>query len=339
MNRKKTHTALLNVLLIVSLLTSLAFAVPADPSTKTNAQLAEQIARNAPDATKRGPLSYPKGKGVRMVSTGHSWVAPALRKLPAIAKAAGFDAHRQRSHIRGGARGAANAIWLAEIGRANANAKPSPVLIPAIATGQWDIMTWGVYLNDKPEYFEQWIEFCLKYNPEMTFYLQDAWTGTTLLRGDKKLTLENFIQAQAAINAKIADLIEALNKKFPAKVRVIPVGNSMIELLKLYYAGSLPGIEGISKHLSGKEYTLWSDGGHLGKHMAWWEGYVYYATIYKKSPELIEAQFEVTKYDKELDKILRQSAWKAVTNHPHTGLTDKNDNRIADQIENKPDKK
>jgi len=40
-----------------------------------------------------------------------------------------------------------------------------------------------------------------------------------------------------------------------------------------------------------------------------------------------------------LDKILRQCAWKAVVNHPYTGLTDKNANRIADQIENQPDKK
>lgn len=342
MNLKNRWIAAFNLFLAALVFTFVGFPVSAGEkeglSAKTNAQLAEEIARNAGKDGKRGPLSYAKGEGVRMVSTGHSWVAPAIRTLPKIAKAAGFDGHRQRPHIRGGARGAANAIWLAEIGKTNGSSKPSPVLLPAIATGKWDIMTWGVYSDDKPEYFEQWIEFCLKYNPAMTFYIQDVWTGTRLLRGGGKLSLEKFRQGQAVINRKIKEAVEVLDRKYPGKVRVIPVGNSMLELLKLYYADKLPGIEGISKHLCGKEYTIWRDGGHLGKHMSWWEGYVYYATIYKKSPELIDAEFDVTEYNEELDKILRKCAWKAVVNHPFTGLTDKNANGIADQIEKLPGK-
>jgi hypothetical protein len=50
----------------------------------------------------------------------------------------------------------------------------------------------GVLLQDKPEYFEPWIEFCLQYNPDMVFYLQDAWTGrdsTELVLQTKRLLL------------------------------------------------------------------------------------------------------------------------------------------------------
>jgi hypothetical protein len=274
---------------------------------KTDAELAEEMAGKTAEALKRGPLSYPKGNGIRMVSTGHSWVNPALGTLPAIAKAAGLDGHRQRKHIRGGGSGAARPIWLREIGRSAGNSGPHPILIPAIATGQWDVMTWGVFFNDKPGNFEPWIEFCLRHNPDMVFYLQDGWTGTAFYKSEKELSLDKFLAGQAKLNGMVKNIIEPLKKKYPGKV--------------------------LSKHLCKKEYTLWSDGGHLGKHMRWWEGYVYYATIYKKSPELINAGFEVTEYNAELDKLMRQCAWKAVVNHPYSGITDKNANGIADQIE------
>ncbi|MHC4088109.1 MAG: hypothetical protein ACYSWZ_08935 [Planctomycetota bacterium] len=300
---------------------------------KTEVQLAGEIAENAAVAIKEGPLSYSKGSGIRMVSTGHSWVDPALRTLPRIAKAAGLYGHRQRKHIRGGGKGKANAIWRREIGRLDSDSEAHPILIPAIATGDWDVMTWGVYPKDRAEHFEQWIEFCLRYNPDMEFYLQDAWTGTSFYKSEGKLSLDRFVVAQTLINTRVKKIMQKLEKKYPGKVRVIPVGNSMIEMLKLYYRKKLSGIEGLSAHLCHKEHTLWRDGGHLGKHMAWWEGYCYYAAIYKKSPELIEARFEVTEYNEELDRAMRRCAWKAVTEHPYTRITDKNGNGIADQIE------
>ena len=34
---------------------------------------------------------------------------------------------------------------------------------------------WGPYFNDRPVYYSCWIDFCLKYNPDMKFYLSDAW--------------------------------------------------------------------------------------------------------------------------------------------------------------------
>ena len=37
-------------------------------------------------------------------------------------------------------------------------------------------------------------------------------------------------------------------------------------------------------------------------------------------------------------KRMRRCAWKAVVNNPHTGITDKNENGIADEIEEAPGK-
>ena len=73
-----------------------------------------------------GPLQFEKGDGVRVVMTGHSWVAPGRKTLPEIAEAAGFENHHQRWHMSGGPTGAANAIWLKEFGKWPAPALREP---------------------------------------------------------------------------------------------------------------------------------------------------------------------------------------------------------------------
>jgi len=287
----------------------------------------------------KGALSYPKGKGLRILSTGHSWVAPALKTLPSIAKAAGLDGHRQRSHISGGGTGSANSIWLKEHGKYN-RAPAKIVLLPAIATGQWDVMTWGIYTKDRAEYFSQWIDVCLEDNPKMVFYIQDAWPSISRhhkqYKSEADVPLDALLAIAKGSNARLASLVEVLEAKYPGKVRIIPAANAMCEVLKLYFAKKLPGIEGLSKHLSRKPNSIWSDGGHLSPNMAWWEGYVYYATLYKKSPALIDAPIPGNRIDAELDKRLRACAWKAVVNHPLSGVTDKNANGIGDEIEGAP---
>ena len=67
--------------------------------------------------------------------------------------------------------------------------------------------------------------------------------------------------------------------------------------------------------------------------MNWLEGYVFYATLYKKSPELIKARPPEKVLAGELDKVFRKIAWQAVVNYPLSGVTDKNGNGIGDEIE------
>src|SRR5207244_3300046 len=103
------------------------------------------------------PLSYPKGNGLRILMTGHSWVAPGRVSLPKIAEAAGLTGHHQRSHTSGGFSGSALAIWASEVGRFQ-NQPAKTILLPAIATGQWDVMTWGAFYGDQPQTYSQWID-------------------------------------------------------------------------------------------------------------------------------------------------------------------------------------
>ncbi len=104
---------------------------------------------------------------------------------------------------------------------------------------------------------------------------------------------------------------------------------------KAYLDGRLDGIEGIHKVIGKKERSLWRDQlGHLGPGFERLEGYVFYATLYKKSPELIQGDvdfgdrggFPSAKLDGEFRKI----AWQAVIGHPLSGVVDKDGDGIGD---------
>jgi len=71
--------------------------------------------------------------------------------------------------------GSARYKWEQENGIFQFEGRPTPKLLAAISNAQWDRMMWGPYFNDRPEYYACWIDFCLKYNPAMKFYLSDAW--------------------------------------------------------------------------------------------------------------------------------------------------------------------
>ena len=284
---------------------------------------------SAEPASKPAKTERQTETGLRILSTGHSWVAPAMRTLPKIAAGAGLDDHRQRQHIRGGAGGSARAVWAVEHGLLGIKKQ---VLLPLIASGQWDVLTMGSYYFDKPEYYTPWIDYCLKHNPKMTFLIQDGWARVPRRVRNSSLKLEMFLPEQKKIDKTIKTIVEKLDEKYPDKVRVIPVGAAMSEMLRLYFADKLPGIDGVSQHL-GSRHALYRDGGHLcgNSGMEWFEGYVYYAALYKKSPELLDFKSKVP--NDKLDKIMRRVAWKAVVDYPLARIDDDNKNGIADEIE------
>ena len=74
---------------------------------------------------------------------------------------------------------------------------------------------------------------------------------------------------------------------------------------------------------------------HLGPGFNRLEGYVFYATLYKKSPELIEdsIRFQSGNHDypsPALDKVMRKIAWQAVIENPLSGVVDNNRDGIGD---------
>lgn len=108
----------------------------------------------------------------------------------------------------------------------------------------------------------------------------------------------------------------------------------MVIAAKMFVQGKLPEVEGLHAVVGKKERSIWSDrAGHLGPGFDRLEGYVFYASIYGKSPELIKNKinFKRSEYPgEELDQIFRKIAWQAVTGHPLSGVVDKDKDGIAD---------
>ncbi|MGY8654463.1 MAG: hypothetical protein ACKVJX_12660 [Verrucomicrobiia bacterium] len=280
----------------------------------------------------------PDDGALRIVGTGHSFMAPGYKTLPLICRAAGFS-QPLYTHTGGGMTGSTRYKWEQENGIFQFDGKPKPKLLASIANAKWEAMMWGPYFQDRPEFYSCWIDFCLKYNPGMKFYLSDAWPQ--LYQLEKIPTSEEFF-TEAVFDrmgkdrtAGYVELVGELRKTSSSEVYILPTSDAMVLAAKHYLRGELPGIEGINRIIGRKERSLWRDQlGHLGPGFDRLEGYVFYSTIYGRSPELLPAKIGFP--DKggfpsaELDRVFRKIAWQAVTGNALSGVRDKDGNGIAD---------
>ncbi|MCB1233780.1 MAG: hypothetical protein KDM91_01755 [Verrucomicrobiae bacterium] len=288
--------------------------------------------------------AFPKpADGVlRVVGTGHSFMAPGYKTLPAICRSAGFE-QPLHTHTGGGVTGSARYKWEEENGIFQFDGRPKPVLLSAIANADWEAMIWGPYYQDRPAYYECWIDFCLKYHPGMKFYLSDAWPQVEQLgeipRNEEVLTAETVARLGREKNAQYGTLIETLNAKYPGKVFVLPTSDALVLAVERFHRGELEGVEGINRAIGKKERSIWRDQlGHLGPGFEWLEGYVFYATLYAKSPELIAEDIAPSVKQaggfpgRALDKVFRQIAWQAVIHHPLSGVRDADGDGVGDAL-------
>jgi hypothetical protein len=301
----------------------------------------QELYTKTPDGQKNSITSYPKPAdgALRIVGTGHSFMAPGYTTLPAITRAAGLNQPPLVTHTGGGMTGSTRYKWEQENGIFQFDRQPTPKLLASISNAEWDAMMWGPYFQDQPEYYLCWMDFSLKYNPQMKFYLSDAWPQLGQLqqqpKSEDELTPEVFAQMGAEKNVATTKLVGTLNAKHPQKVFVMPTNDAMVLAADYYSRGELPGVEGIHRLIGKKERSLWHDHlGHLGPGLGDLEGYVFYATLYGRSPELIEDDVNFRRDSnypsRELDRMFRRIAWQAVTNHPLSGVVDADKDGIND---------
>jgi len=280
--------------------------------------------------------AFPKSDdgSLRMAMTGHSWVAPGIRTLPPIAKAAGYAGHRQVTHTGGGGTGAANAIWLKEFGKWKDGVIAKPTLIPAISTGEWDVMTWGPYYADKTAYYSQWIDFCQQHNPGTIFFLQDAWPR---FDPDYKTMEPSAIAVAIAgehelIQAEMfAPLYDVFEETYPGKVQVIPVSAALVDLMQQFADGKIEHLTCIDEAKRDGEVGFYRDGGHLSRssgveHLV---GYGYFSMLYRRSPATVEG-YSPQGVPPAFDRQMRAAIWKAVVESPLARIDDENGDGIAD---------
>ncbi|MFP6676559.1 MAG: hypothetical protein VB878_15860 [Pirellulaceae bacterium] len=293
---------------------------------------------------RRAVTSYakPTDGSLRIVGTGHSFMAPGYKTFPVITRAAGFKQPPLVTHTGGGVTGSARYKWEQENGIFKFDGQPTPKLLASIANAQWDIMMWGPYYDDRAAYYSCWIDFCLKHSPQMKFYLSDAWPQLGQLseipKNEDALTAETIARLGKEKHVTYGKIVGELNKKYPKKVFVLPTCEAMVLAAQYYHRGELPGVEGIHTLVGKKKRSLWRDRiGHLGPGFSNLEGYVFYATIYGRSPELIEGDIKLGGSSdfpsRELDRVFRKIAWQAVLNNELSGVVDKDSNGVADDRE------
>jgi hypothetical protein len=285
-------------------------------------------------------VSFPKPEdgSLRIVGTGHSFMAPGYKTLPLITRAAGFE-QPLYTHTGGGMTGSTRYKWEQENGIFQFDSKPKPKLLASISNAKWEAMMWGPYFNDRPEYYSCWIEFGRKYNPGMKFYLSDAWPQLYQLKEIPKsedfFTEAIFERLGEERTAGYRSLVNTLRKSFGEDVFIMPTSDAMVLAAKHFLRGELPGIEGLHNFIGKKERSLWRDQlGHLGPGFDRLEGYVFYATIYRRSPELISdpigfrdpADFP----SPALDSVFRKIAWQAVIGNSLSGVRDKDRDGVGD---------
>lgn len=287
-------------------------------------------------------VSYekPEDGSYRIIGTGHSFMIPGYNTLRMISKGAGFKDHPPLyTHCGGGITGSARFKWELENGIFEFEGKPPvPKLLASIANADWDVMTWGPYYNDRPEFFTCWIEFSTRFHPNMKFYLSDAWPLSHIKKVPKsetyfteKLLDDLGIQKRE----KAIELVKAVREKTVKDVYILPTCDAMVIAAKMFVQGKLPEVEGLHAVVGKEERSIWRDrAGHLGPGFDRLEGYVFYASIYGKSPELIKNRINFPNRSEypgeELDRSFRRIAWKAVTGHPLSGVVDEDKDGIAD---------
>ncbi len=274
-------------------------------------------------------VSYPKPDdgALRVVGIGHSFMVPGYTTLPRIAQGAGMQ-QPLYTHIGGGMTGSARYKWEEENGIFGFDGKPRPKLLASISGAEWDVMMFGPYYKDRPVFYACWIDFCLKYNPDMKFYISDAWPQLEQLgsvpKSEDFFTEDVLERMRKASRTAFLTTFRPLHEKYPGKVFVLPTSDAMILAARAFVRGELPGVEGLHRSIGKKQRSLWADQlGHLGPGFERLEGYVFYATLYGKSPEGIqEINFggDPDFPSHQLDQTFRKIAWQAVIEHPFAGV-------------------
>ena len=116
----------------------------------------------------------------------------------------------------------------------------------------------------------------------------------------------------AAADTSFADLVSTI-RETSEDVYILPTRAAMTEAAKRFNRGELPGVEGLFTVVDGKEHSIWRDQrGHLGPGFDRLEGYVFYATLYGKSPELISEPIQFVQnpgfLNADMDKVFQKAS-------------------------------
>jgi hypothetical protein len=257
--------------------------------------------------------------GQKVCTCGHSFHYFMPPILAEMAKAAEFQGHEQvgQSYI-GGSR-------IIQHWDVPADKNKVKDLLTA---GRVDVLTLSpIHLPDVG--IENFVKLATQNNPNVRITLQENWLPfdiydvTFKLRPEKvdhnAITFEQLKQLHEPYFAGLDEHVRELNQEIgKVAVFVVPVGQAVNALRDKVIAGQAPGIR--------MQEELFTDPlGHVKGHVMALNAYCHYAVIYRKSPvglpvPSILKTVKLGDQEENLNKLLQELAWDAVTKHPLSGV-------------------
>ncbi|HUT90923.1 MAG TPA: hypothetical protein VMY37_15580 [Thermoguttaceae bacterium] len=290
--------------------------------------------------------SAPVAGGQRVFTCGHSFHVFVYRLVGEMAQAAGFEDHQSVGLSRiGGSR----VIQHWDVPERKNEAKA------ALRAGKVDVLTLSpIWLPDAG--IEKFAKLGLEHNPEIRITVQEFWLPNDTYepiypldvrkKVDHNATdLADLREKQTRYLQDLDDYVRGINQEQGKDAAfVVPVGQAALALREKIAAGQAPGLE--------MQWDLFRDPwGHPQPPLTVLSGYCHFAVIYRRSPVGLPLPEELVRYrriisdvglrkpgwrpspeevakaesltenEKEnLNRLLQELAWDAVTKHPLSGV-------------------
>jgi hypothetical protein len=259
-------------------------------------------------------------KGQRVFTAGHSFHMMIPGPLAEMAKAAGITGHEiAGTQAIGGSRTVQH--W--DLADDKNKAKQ------AIKTGKVDVLTLSPHLAIPDQGIDNFVKLCLEHNPDSRILVQASWMafddpknfkGKFANEDRNSAKIDDLRKAYEPFDKALHDQVTAINKEYKDKFRrpvayLVPVGQAVMNLREKIVAEKVPGIA--------NQADLFTDPiGHGKAPIGILNAYCHFAVIYKQSPVGLPVPSGLKKTDKaeDLNKVLQEIAWEAVTNEPLSGV-------------------
>jgi hypothetical protein len=267
-----------------------------------------------------GAKSEPIERGQRIVTAGHSFhmFVPAL--LARMADDADIEGHRQTAR---------QSIGGSYVHQHWNRADEQNVVKQALRTGDVDVLTLSpIYLPD--DGIENFTRLALETNPGIRITIQEFWLPFDVYATDYKKRRPQPPDRNARTSAEMREIhapyfesmdahVRELNEKFGKQVLyVVPAGQATILLREKIIAGEAPGLK--------QQEDLFRDAiGHPTPPLQALVAYCHFAVIYRRNPEGLPVPPVLntktySEHAEPLNRLLQRLAWKAVTEHPLSGV-------------------
>lgn len=258
--------------------------------------------------------STPIERGLRVFSAGHSFHMFVPPLLTEAARSAGIEGHEQvgRQSIGGSY---VHQHW--NLPDENNSVKT------ALRKGEVDVLTLSpIYLPD--DGIENFAKLAVEHNPDVRVTVQEFWLPFDVYDVNYKKqrpqpvdrnsrTPEQLRSISAPYFQSMDEHVEQINKRLGKQVvYVVPVGQAAIALREKIIAGEAPGLK--------EQNDLFRDAiGHATAPLQMLTAYCHYAVLYRRSPVGLPTPPSLSN-NPELASLLQELAWKAVVDHPLSGV-------------------